>query len=123
MIGGRVLDTSVLLAFACETSTYAQAFVWTAVRESIVLLVPATAVASAWTALSEPRQAVLDVLLALHVTIVDPLDGDRARAVGLLGGDPAVAHTVACARGRGWAILTAEPDLYADHDVDTEPLP
>jgi hypothetical protein len=40
VIGGRVLDTSALLAFARGTSIYASAAVWTAVEESIVLLVP-----------------------------------------------------------------------------------
>lgn len=120
MIGGRILDTSALLAFARETSTYAQAFVWTAVQESIVLLIPSTAVAGAWTELTDQQRAVLDVLLGLHVAVLDPLDGDRARVIGQLGGDPAVAHAVACANGRGWAILTAEPDRYA---VNVEPLP
>lgn len=123
MIGGRVLDTSALLAFARETSTYAHAFVWTAVQESIVLLIPSTAVAAAWAALTDPQRAVLDVLLELHVTVLDPLDGDRARTVGRLGGEHARAHVIACARARGWAVLTAEPGLYTDHDIDVEPLP
>lgn len=37
VIGGRVLDTSALLAFATESSVYCAALVWTAVKESIVL--------------------------------------------------------------------------------------
>ena len=52
-----------------------------------------------------------------------PLDGDRAREVGQLGAAPTVAHALACARGRGWPILTAEPKRYAGYDVDTEQLP
>jgi hypothetical protein len=53
VIGGRVLDTSALLAFARGTSIYASAAVWTAVEESIVLIVPSTAVAAAWTELAD----------------------------------------------------------------------
>ncbi len=123
MIGGRVLDTFAVLAFARETSTYAHAFVWTAVRESIVLLIPSSAVATAWSGLTEPQRAVLDVLLGLHVTVLDNLDVDRARVVGQLGGDPSTAHAIACAHARGWAVLTAEPDHYSDHDIGVETLP
>jgi hypothetical protein len=123
LIGGRVLDTSTLLAFARETSTYAQAFVWTAVAESIVLLIPATAVAEAWSALNDPQRAVLDVLLGLHVTVLDPLDGQRAREIGQLGGPSSVVHTVACARERGWAVLTAEAERYRGYNVHIEALP
>ena len=46
MIGGRILDGSALVAFARGTSLYAAAAVWTAVEESIVLIVPSTAVAA-----------------------------------------------------------------------------
>jgi hypothetical protein len=38
VIGGRILDTSALLAFAHGTSIYASAAVWTAVEEPIVLI-------------------------------------------------------------------------------------
>lgn len=123
MIGGRVLDASALLAFAREDSVYAQAFVWTAVGESIVLMVPSTAVAQAWSRLEPSQRAVLDVLLGLHGTVLDPLDGERAREVGELGGDPATAHAETCAPSRGWAVLTAEPDRYAGRDVAVEALP
>jgi hypothetical protein len=52
VIGGRILDTSALLAFARGTSIYVAAAVWTAVEESIVLIVPSTAVAAVWTELA-----------------------------------------------------------------------
>lgn len=126
MIGGRVLDTSALLAFATETSVYCSALVWTAVRESIVLAIPSTAVAAAWADLADKHHPVLEVLLSLHVTVIEPLDGERARAVGLLGGPQADAHAVACARERGWPLVTAQPTRYADYGhagVDIEPLP
>ncbi|MGH3826126.1 MAG: hypothetical protein ACRDQX_02975 [Pseudonocardiaceae bacterium] len=97
MIGGRVLDTSALLAFARGTSIYVAAAVWTAV----------------------------DVLLHLLVTVIDNLDEARARAVGQLGGSQADAHAIACARERGWPLLTAHLDQYARYDaagVDFESL-
>jgi hypothetical protein len=126
VIGGRVLDASALLAFATETSVYCSALVWTAVRESIVLAIPSTAVAAAWADLADKHRPVLEVLLSLHVTVIDALDGDRARAVGLLGGSQADAHAVACAGERGWPLATAQPARYADYGragVDVEPLP
>lgn len=126
MIGGRVLDTSALLAFARGTSIYASAAVWTAAEESIVLIVPSTAVAAAWTELADEHHPVLDVLLQLPVTIIDALDERRARAVGQLGGPQADAHAIACAQERGWLLLTAHPDHYIPYKytgVDLEPLP
>ncbi|MGH3829053.1 MAG: PIN domain-containing protein [Pseudonocardiaceae bacterium] len=125
MIGGRVLDTSALLAFARGTSIYAAAAVWTAVEESIVLIVPSTAVAAAWAGLVDEHRPVLDVLLHLPVTVIDNLDEARARAVGQLGGSQADAHAIACARERGWPLLTAHPDQYSRYDqagVDFESL-
>lgn len=126
MIGGRVLDTSALLAFARGTSIYAVAAVWTAVEESIVLIVPSAAVAAAWAELADEHRLVLDVLLQLPVTVVDALDETRARAVGELGGPQADAHAIACAQGRGWPLLTAHPDRYTRYQqtgIDLEPLP
>jgi hypothetical protein len=86
VIGGWVLDSSTLLAFARDTSIYAAAAVWTAVEESIVVIVPSTAVALAWSELTEELHAVIKVLLHLPVTVVDNLDESRARTVGQLGG-------------------------------------
>ncbi|HEY2766365.1 MAG TPA: hypothetical protein VGJ13_20495 [Pseudonocardiaceae bacterium] len=126
MIGGRVLDASALLAFATESSVYCAALVWTAVKESIVLAIPSTAVAAAWATLETGKYPVLDVLLRLHVTVIDPLDGERARAVGLLGGPQADAYAVACAQRRGWPLVTARPALYGGYGhtgVEIELLP
>ncbi|MGH3821834.1 MAG: PIN domain-containing protein [Pseudonocardiaceae bacterium] len=125
MIGGRILDSSALVAFARGSSIYAAAAVWTAVEESIVLIVPSTAVAAAWAELGDEHLSVLEVLLHLPVTVVDSLDESRARAVGQLGGPQADAHAIACAQERGWPLLTADPDQYAAYDhagVDLEPL-
>ncbi len=125
MIGGRILDSSALVAFARGTSIYAAAAVWTAVEESIVLIVPSTAVAAAWAQVDEPRHAVLEVLLHLPVTVVDDLDESRARAIGQLGGPQHDAHAMACAQERGWPLLTADPAQYAAYEhtgFDLEPL-
>lgn len=69
MIGGRVLDAAALIAFASRTSVSAEALVWTAVEEGLVLVVPSSVVAAAWTLLAEKEHLVLDVLLQLPVTI------------------------------------------------------
>lgn len=126
MIGGRVLDTSALLAFATESSVYCAALVWTAAKESIVLAVPSTAVAAAWATLDVGKYPLLEVLLNLYVTVTDSLDGEQARAVGLLGGTQADAHAIACARQRGWPLVTAEPARYRPYGhtgVEIEALP
>jgi predicted nucleic acid-binding protein len=126
VIGGRVLDASALLAFARGTSIYAAAAVWTAVEESIVLIVPSTAVAAAWAELAVDHRPVLDVLLQLPVTVIDALDETRARAVGQLGGPQTDAHAITCAHEHGWPLLTAHPAQYARYEqagVDLEPLP
>lgn len=126
MIGGRVLDASAVVAFAGGRSIYAAAVVWTAVEEGIVLVVPATAVATAWAQLPEEDHPALDVLLALPVTVVDDLDTARARAVGALGGDQPTAHALLCARDRGYPLITADAARYAGTgpaDVEVDPLP
>jgi hypothetical protein len=69
VIGGRILDTSALVAFARGTCIYASAAVWTAVEESIV---PSTAVAAAWAELAVEHHPVLEVLLQLPVTSSTP---------------------------------------------------
>ena len=71
---------------------------------------------------------VLEVLLALPVTVADELTFVRARAVAEvaaeLGADLVTAHVVTCARDRGWPVLTAEPDRYHGRaGVEIESLP
>lgn len=113
MIGGRVLDAAALVAFASRTSVYAEALVWTAVEEGLVLVVPSSAVAVAWTQLEEKDHLVLDVLLQLPVTVVDDLTAARARAVGTWGGDPLDAHALLCASDRGWPLVTGDAARYS----------
>lgn len=126
MIGGRVLDASALLAFASGTSIYAQALVWTAVEADIVLAVPSTALAMAWARIPDKDHDVLDVLMQLYVIVVDDLTVERARAVGMLGGDQVDAHAMLCASDRAWPLVTTDPRRYAalhSAAVDIEPLP
>jgi hypothetical protein len=131
VIGGRVLDTSALVAFATRGSVYVEALAWTAVEENLVLVVPSTAVAAAVAELSvqtEKDLPVLEVLLTLPGTVVDELTAARARTVGQLSGqldgDQVAAHAVACARDRGWALVTGTPDRYERLGglIEIEPL-
>ncbi len=56
--------------------------------------------------------------------MVDVLDGERARAVGGLGGPQLEAHAVACSLDRGWPLVTTDPARYAVFgDVDTGQCP
>jgi hypothetical protein len=126
VIGGRVLDSSAIVAFSSGRSVYAAALVWTAVEEGIVLTLPSTAVATAWAKLPEKDYPVLDVLLKLPVSITDDLTAARARAIGEIGGDQLGAHALLCARERGWALVTADAGRYFGVDmagVELEQLP
>ncbi len=128
MIGGRVLDASFLAAFASRTSIYAEAAVWAAMDHGVVLVVPSSATAVAAAQLTAKDMGVLEVLLALPVTVADELTTTRARAVAEvaaeLNTDLLTAHVVACARERGWPVITAEPDRYRGRaGVEIEPLP
>jgi hypothetical protein len=126
VIGGRVLDASAVVAFASGNSVYAAALVWTAVEEGIVLAVPSTAIAAAWSQLPDKHRPVLEVLLQLPATVVDDLTAARARAVGILGGEQLEAHALLCARDRLWPLVTAASVRYAGTDpsgVDIEQLP
>lgn len=128
MIGGRVLDVSFLVAFSTRTSVYAEAAVWTAVDRGVVLVVPSSAAAMAAAQLTVKDMPVLEVLLALPVTVADDLTSIRARAVAEvaaeLGGDLVTAHVVACARDRGWPVITGEVDRHRGRaGVEVETLP
>ena len=139
MIGGRVLDTSALLRFASNTSIYIQSAVWVALEEGLVLSVPATALTEAWARSHSGDHDVLDVLLGLPITVIDPLDADEARLTGRLlgasseqvgaGEDAAVdvrtGHVVRTAQRRGWPVLTAvpEPLRRLDPELEVDELP
>lgn len=109
------------MAFAGQTSVYAAALIWTAVEENIVLVVPSTAVAVAWAELDAQQHPALEVLLRLPVTVVDILDAERARTIGILGGDQQDTHAAACARERGWPLITARYTRYSGLTVEELP--
>lgn len=131
MIGGRVLDTSALDHVATGRSVYARALVWAAVEQNTVLVVPTTALTTAWARIPTHAHPVLEVLLGLPNTVLDILDEPTAHEVGLLlgstsgAGELAVGHVLWCARQRGWPIVTAEPGplRQLDANVDIEELP
>jgi hypothetical protein len=131
VIGGRVFDTSALEHFATGRSIYARALVWAAVEQGNVLVVPATALTTAWARIPPEAHPVFEVLLGLPNTVVEILDGPTAHKIGLLlaiasgRGEPVSGHVVWCGRQRGWPILTATPGLLRelDPEVDIEELP
>lgn len=121
MISGLVLDADALNGFATGSSIYAQAAVWTAVEEGIVLAVPTTVLASTIARLDKRDRAPLGVLLGLPVTIVDDLTSTRANQVGQLLADAAadnlpLGHAVRCAQQRGWPLLAG--NATAAHQLD-----
>lgn len=113
--GGRVLDSDALSDFAALRTIYTQTLTWFAVDHGVVLAIPAAALAAAWPKTTAERE-VLSVLLALPVTVIDPLDDDAASGMGeLLAGntevapDVVAAHVAYSARRRGWPVVTTRP--------------
>lgn len=115
-LGGRVLDSDALSDFATLRTVYTQTLTWFAVDHGVVLAVPAAALAAAWPTDAAARE-VLNVLLALPVTVIDPLDDAAASGMGeLLAANASVppdvvaAHVAYSARRRGWPVVTTRPD-------------
>nr|WP_246325889.1 hypothetical protein [Actinomycetospora corticicola] len=112
------------MAFAERRSVYADALVWTAVEEDVVLLMPSSACGLAWARLDDRARPVLEVLLGLPVAVADDLGAGRAREIGQLlrgrDGRLDIAHAAVCSRQRGWPLVTTEPESYAVLDVDLE---
>lgn len=130
MIGGRVLDSTALVAFATGRPVYVRALVWAAVEANIVLAVPSAALGRAWSVLEADHHAALKVLLDLPITVIDQLDPMAARESGLLladsGIDDLAAGQVALsAKRRGWPAVTGEPWYLRklDTSVTIEELP
>jgi len=130
VIGGWVLDADALSGFAAGSSVYAQALVWTAVKENMVLAVPATALARSVARINERDQPALAVLLDLPVTVIDKLERQRANEVGQLlalaaGNDLALGHAVRCAQQRGWPLVTGDKTAARrlDDTIDVRELP
>jgi len=110
-MSGVTLDTGALIAF--ERSKRAMVLLVNEANErGDLLAVPAGVVAQAWR--DGARQARLARLLGSEVIEVIDLDDATARAVGQLCGvtgatDVVDASVVLCARERGHAVLTSDP--------------
>ena len=114
VIGGRVLDSTALAAFAVGRPVYMRALVWAAVEANIVLAVPSAALGRAWGLLEQEHHAALQVLLDLPNTVIDELTPASAHDSGLLlaaagHSDIAAAQVASSARRRGWPAVTGEP--------------
>lgn len=114
--GGRVLDSDALSDFATIRTVYTQTLTWFAVDHGVVLAIPAAALAAAWPTTPAERE-VLNVLLSLPVTIIDPLDDEAASGMGELltantevAPDVVAAHVAYSAHRRGWPVVTTRPE-------------
>ncbi|MDN5917511.1 MAG: hypothetical protein L0I76_20855 [Pseudonocardia sp.] len=130
MIGGRVLDSSALAAFATGRPVYVRALVWAAVEQNIVLAIPSAALGRAWAVLEPEHHSALQVLLGLPNTVIHELDPPTAQEAGLLmaaaGQDDIVTgQVVSTARRRGWPAVTGDPGALRklDSAVFIEELP
>jgi len=130
VIGGRVLDSTALAAFAVGRPVYMRALVWAAVEANIVLAVPSAALGRAWGLLEQEHHAALQVLLDLPNTVIDELTPASAHDSGLLlaaagHSDIAAAQVASSARRRGWPAVTGEPGTLRKLDtaVQIEELP
>lgn len=115
---GVTLDTGALIAIE-RGDRRLQALLDEAAAASADLAVPAGVIAQAWRGSS--RQARLARFLALSSVTVVVLDELEARAAGVLCGragtaDVVDASVVLCARARGHAVVTGDPDNLAALD-------
>ena len=122
VIGGRVLDSTALAAFAIGRPVYMRALVWAAVEANIVLAVPSAALGRAWGLVEQDHHDALRVLLDLPNTVIDELTPASAREAGLLLAaagqeDIAAAQVASSARRRGWPAVTGEPGTLRKLDT------
>jgi hypothetical protein len=111
-MSGATLDTGALIALE-RGSRRMIALLQVAQSEGVTLAVPAGVVAQAWR--GGARQARIARLLDAPLTEVVPLDDLGARLVGVICGQVGVADVVdvsiiVCARERGHAVVTSDPD-------------
>lgn len=125
MIGGKVLDSTVLAAMA-QRRMEALLVLDFAERTASTLLVPAPAVVDAYLELDREEAAILGELLDSGVIVVDPLTADNAAEVarhipepllrahegrGLLALE--VGQAVQLAKLRGWPVVTCSTARWA----------
>ena len=122
MLGaGATLDAGALIAFERSRRSVV-VLVARALERDVELAVPAGVVAQVWR--DGSRQARLARLLASSVVHVVTLDDLSARSIGQILGvsetsDVVDASVAWCARQRGHAVVTADPDdiLAVDPDL------
>lgn len=124
-MSGLTLDTGALIGFERNDRTVV-AIIARAWERKIRLAVPAGVVGQAWR--DGRRQARLARLLGSDFVDVEPLDDMRARAAGQLCGiarsrDVIDASVVLCARARGHAVLTSDPDDLRRLDTSLRYVP
>ncbi|HVX21459.1 MAG TPA: PIN domain-containing protein [Acidimicrobiales bacterium] len=108
---GATLDTGALIGIERGTRRM-QALLAEAAAAGLPLSVPAGVLGQAWR--GSPRQARLARFLRLPNVRVVPLNGEMARAAGVIcgraGSDDVVdASVVICARLNGDVVLTSDP--------------
>jgi hypothetical protein len=109
---GLTLDSGALIAFE-RNDRHVVALVAQTLERGFTLAVPAGVVGQVWR--NGQRQARLARLLGAQAVEVPALDDRRARDAGQLCGvtgtaDVIDASVVLCARARGHAIATSDPD-------------
>lgn len=109
---GLTIDAGGLIAFD-RNQRHVVALVARALSEKVGLVVPAGVVGQVWR--DGRRQARLAALLSSALVDIEPLDDQIARAAGQLCGvsgtsDVIDASVVLCARRRGHAVLTSDPN-------------
>jgi hypothetical protein len=129
MVGGLVLDASVLVQFAAER-LYPHALVWAGLDENVVLAVPSIAITVAKIRTPPAQHDLLRVLLNLPHVVVEPMTPDHDVPDGYSSPnhslDHALArHVVQCAQRRGWTIVTDSPRrlLSLDPSLSVDELP
>jgi len=117
-VEGLTFDTSALIAIE-RADRRMQALLDEAGAVAAPLAVPAGVIAQAWR--GSARQARLARFLALPTVTAVALDEPEARATGALCGRAGVddvvdASVVICARARGHAVVTGDPEDLAALD-------
>ena len=126
VVTGFTLDTGALLALDHPARAgLMQARIEDARRRGAGLCVPAGVVAQAW---RSPRQVRLARLIKAADLEVAAFTPSEARAVGALcaetGHDDVVdVHVALCARRRGHAVVTSDPDGIARVDPSLTVVP
>ncbi len=111
-MSGLTIDSGGLIAFDRNDRAVVAMFA-RALQHGLRLAVPAGVVGQVWR--DGRRQVRLARLLASDLVEIETLDDGRARAAGQLCGasgtrDVVDASVVLCARARGHAVLTSDPE-------------